>query len=140
MGAVVRADGADQVIRVTGAGSGPSVSVMQPLPTPPGFFANLFTLGILRASWIAKANREFGGGAGFWFAWFLQPFANYGLAGRFNAALRSLGSSHTESQILCFFLTGFPFIGAKKRLKRATSYYNDALGVRGQREGQAAAR
>lgn len=102
------------------------------LRTPPGFLINLVTLGIARARWIAEANRHLGqGGAGFLFAWFLQAFANYGLAGRFNQALGAAGSAHTESPILCFLLTGWPFIGAKKRLQRATERLNDARRVRG---------
>lgn len=95
------------------------------IPTPPGFLINLFTLGIARARWIAAANKVFGAGAGFWFAWLLQPFANWGLAGRFNAALQAAGSTHRVSPFWCFLLTGWPFIGAKARFKKATERLND---------------
>lgn len=103
------------------------------LRTPPGFFASLFTLGIARARWIAYANDHFNqGGAGFWFAWLLQPFANYGLAQRFNVALAAAGTQHRESPVWCFLLTGWPFIGSKRRMKRATERLNDALRIRQQ--------
>lgn len=98
--------------------------------TPPGFFVNLLTFGIARARWISDANRVLNHKTGFLFAWFLQGFANYGLAGRFNQALAAAGSAHTESPIACFLLTGWPFIGAKKRLGRATERLNDAHRVR----------
>lgn len=104
---------------------------MTPLPIPPGFWLNLLTLGIARARWVGHANRQLGrGGAGFWFAWFLSPFAYYGIAGRLNEALAATGSTHRESPLLCFLLTGWPFVGAKKRLRRATVRLNDALHVR----------
>lgn len=102
------------------------------LSTYPGFWISLLTLGIARGSWIASTNKTLGrGGAGFLFAWLLMSFAHYGVAGRLNEALASVGSSHRESPFLCFLLTGFPFIGSKKRLRRATAFYNDALRVRG---------
>lgn len=103
---------------------------MTPLPIPPGFWLNLITIGIARARWVSAANRQFGDGAGFWFAWLLVPFANYGVTGRLNGALATAGSSHRESPVLCFLLTGFPFIGSKKRLRRGTMRLNDALRVR----------
>jgi hypothetical protein len=103
---------------------------MTRLETPPGFFANLFTLGIARARWVAGANEALAqGGAGFWFAWFLLPFANYGLAERLNGALRQAGSQHQVSPILCFFFTGWPLFGATRRFKRGVAAYNDAVGV-----------
>lgn len=98
----------------------------------PGFWITLVTLGIARALWISRTNETFGrGGAGFWFAWLLMPFAHYGVAGRLNESLAAAGSMHRESPFLCFLLTGFPFIGAKKRLRRGVAFYNDALRVRG---------
>lgn len=95
------------------------------------WFVNLITLGITRARWIAESNRRLGqGGAGFWFAWFLLPFANYGLAQRMTTALRQAGlSSFTVSPVWCFLLTGWPFIGASKRFKRGTRALNDAYAV-----------
>src|SRR3954453_4790309 len=103
------------------------------LETPPSWIVNLLTLGIARARWIAESNRRLGqGGAGFWFAWFLLPFANYGLAQRMTAALRGAGSSFTVSPLLCFWLTGWPFIGSTKRFKRGTQALNDAHSVRQQ--------
>ena len=103
------------------------------LETPPRWIVSLFTLGIARARWIAESNRRLGqGGAGFWFAWFLLPFANYGLAERMTAALRQAGSSFTVSAFWCFWLTGWPFIGSAKRLKRGTQTLNDAYSVRQQ--------
>lgn len=103
------------------------------LETPPIWFVNLFTLGIARARWIAGSNRSLGqGGAGFWFAWFLLPFANYGLAQRMTTALRQAGSSFRVSAFWCFWLTGWPFIGSAKRLKRGTQALNDAYAVRQQ--------
>jgi hypothetical protein len=103
---------------------------MQPLETPPAWFVNLFTLGILRARWVAESNRRLGqGGAGFMFAWFFLAFAHYGLAERMTAALRQAGSSHTVSPLACFFLTGWPFIGSNARFKRGTAAYNDAVSV-----------
>lgn len=105
---------------------------MSQLSEYPGTWISIFTIGIVRARWIAATNKALGrGGAGFWFAWFLMAFAHYGVAARLNEALAATGSAHRESPILCFFLTGFPFIGSKKRLRRATSFYNDALRVRG---------
>lgn len=103
------------------------------LDTPPNWFVNIFTLGILRALWIAESNRRLKqGGAGFAFAWFLLPFAQYGLAKRMTLALAQVGSSHKVSPLACFWLAGWPFIGAHRRLKRGTQAYNDALGVMGQ--------
>jgi hypothetical protein len=103
------------------------------LETPPSWIVNLVTLGIARARWIAESNRRLGqGGAGFWFAWFLLPFANYGLAKRMTAALQQAGSSFTVSAFWCFWLTGWPFIGSAKRLKRGTQALNDAYSVRQQ--------
>ncbi len=102
------------------------------LPNYPGTWISIFTLGIARANWISATNKTLGrGGAGFWFAWFLMAFAHYGVADRLNEALASVGSSHRETPFLVFLLTGFPFIGSKKRLRRATAFYNDALRVRG---------
>ncbi|MFC5731157.1 MULTISPECIES: hypothetical protein [Nocardioides] len=93
----------------------------------PGFWIALFTLGIARASWISSTNRTLGrGGAGFLFAWFLPFCANYGVTGRLNETLAAAGSSHRESPWLVFWLTGWPFIGSKKRIRRAVSYLNDA--------------
>lgn len=96
----------------------------------PGFWINLLTLGIARGRWIANANKMLGrGGAGFWFAWLLMPFAHYGVARRLNEALTDRGSSHQESPILCFLFTGFPFFGSTRRLRRAANRYNDTLQV-----------
>jgi hypothetical protein len=104
--------------------------LMTPLEAPPGFIPNLFTLGIARARWVAGANQALAqGGAGFWFAWFLLPFANYGLAERLNGALRQAGSSHQVSPVLCFLFTGWPLFGATRRFKRGVAAYNDAIGV-----------
>jgi hypothetical protein len=104
---------------------------MMRLETPPSWVVSLFTLGIARARWIAEANRRLGqGGAGFWFAWLLLPFANYGLAQRMTAALREAGSSFTVSAFWCFWLTGWPLIGSAKRLKHGTRALNDAYSVR----------
>jgi hypothetical protein len=103
------------------------------LETPPVWIVNLFTLGISRARWIAESNRRLGqGGAGFWFAWFLLAFANYGLAERMTGALRQAGSSFAVSAVACFFLTGWPLIGSNKRFKRGTQALNDAYSVRQQ--------
>lgn len=100
-------------------------------PRYPGTLLAIVTFGILRAKWVADVNKQLGrGGAGFLFAWFLQPFANYGITGRLNAALAQAGSGHSESPILVFLLSGWPFIGSKKRLGRATDRLNDALRVR----------
>jgi len=102
-----------------------------PLTTPPGFWVTLLTLGIARALWISRTNRDLGrGGAGFLFAYFLQPFANYGLAGRLNTALGEVGSSHRISPFWAFWLTGFPFIGTRHKMKRAVVRLNDAQRVR----------
>lgn len=104
---------------------------MTNIPAYPGFWINLFTLGIVRARWIVGVNRQLGkGGAGFWFAWLLMPFANYGITGRLNEALAAAGSSHRESPIWVLLLTGLPFIGSKKRLHRAAERLNDSLRVR----------
>ena len=112
---------------------------MNRLDTPPSWIVNLFTIGIARAKWIAQSNERLAqGGAGFMFAWFLQPFANYGLADRLNNALRAAGSSHQVSPVLCFFLTGWPFIGSNKRFRRGTRAYNDAVNVRTQAQAHAA--
>jgi hypothetical protein len=99
----------------------------------PGTLVAVLTLGIARAKWIAETNRQLGaGGAGFLFAWFLSPFANYGVADRMNSALAAAGSGHRESPILCFLLSGWPFIGAKKRMKRGSEALNNAWAVRQQ--------
>lgn len=104
---------------------------MTALAAPPGFFANVFTIGILRALWIRDTNRQLGrGGAGFAFAWFLMPFAYYGLAGRLNEALAQGGSSHRVSEVACLLLSTFPFIGARRRLKRGVEALNVAQTVR----------
>lgn len=106
---------------------------MTRLDSFPGTIVNLFTLGIARGRWIAETNKRLGqGGAGFWFAWLLSPFANYGVVGRMNNALAQAGSSHRESPFLCFLLNGFPFIGAKKRMRRAAEALNNAYAVRQQ--------
>ena len=100
------------------------------LETPPSWIHNLVTLGIARARWIAESNRRLGqGGAGFWFAWFLLPFAHYGLAKRMTGALRQAGATHTVSAFWCFWLTGWPLIGANKRMKRGTQALNDVATV-----------
>lgn len=105
---------------------------MAQLSNYPGTWISIFTLGITRARWISATNQTLGrGGAGFLFAWFLMAFAHYGVAARLNEALAAAGSAHRESPILVFLLTGFPFIGSKKRLRRATAFYNDAQRVRG---------
>lgn len=92
----------------------------------PGFWITLVTLGIARARWVDATNKALGrGGAGFWFAWFLPPFAYYGVAGRMNEALNAAGSTHRESPLACFFLLGFPFIGTKMRLRRGVSRLTD---------------
>ncbi|MCM0620305.1 hypothetical protein [Nocardioides bruguierae] len=97
---------------------------------PPGFWLNLFTFGIARALWISRTNKTIGrGGARFWFAWFLQAFANYGLADRLNLLLSEAGSRHRISPFWCFLLTGIPLIGAKRRMKRAMAALLDAQGV-----------
>lgn len=102
----------------------------------PGTLVTVFTLGIARAQWIAETNRQLGaGGAGFLFAWFFSPFANYGVMDRMNSALAAAGSGHRESPFLCFLLTGWPFIGAKKRMKRGTQALNNAWAVRQQAAG-----
>jgi len=102
----------------------------------PGTLVTVFTLGIARARWIAETNRQLGaGGAGFVFAWFLSPFANYGVVDRMNNALAAAGSGHRESPILCFLLNGWPFIGAKKRMKRGTQALNNAWAVGHQAAG-----
>jgi hypothetical protein len=99
----------------------------------PGTLVTVFTLGIARAKWIAETNRQLGaGGAGFLFAWFFSPFANYGVVDRMNNALAAAGSNHRESPILCCLLNGWPFIGAKKRMKRGTQALNNAGAVRQQ--------
>lgn len=101
----------------------------------PGFWITLVTIGIARARWVDATNQALGrGGAGFWFAWFLAPFAYYGVAGRMNEALRAVGSTHRESPLACFFLIGLPFIGTKKRLRRGVSRINDVHRV-GQHAG-----
>jgi hypothetical protein len=97
----------------------------------PGFWLNLFTLGIVQAKWVAAVNSGLRqGGAGFLFAWFLAPFANYGLANRLNAAHQALGSSIRISPLACFFFTGWAFIGARKRLKRSGQAYGSMLSAR----------
>lgn len=52
-----------------------------------------------------------------------------------NNALAAAGSGHRESPILCCLLTGWPFIGAKKRMKRGTRALNNAWAVRQQAAG-----
>lgn len=102
----------------------------------PGTLVTVFTLGIARAKWIAETNRQLGaGGAGFLFAWFFSPFANYGVVDRMNNALAAGGSGHRESPILCFLLNGWPFIGAKKRMQRGAQALNNAWAVRQQAAG-----
>lgn len=104
---------------------------MTHLPPYPGFWISALTLGIARGRWIATVNKQLGrGGAGFWFAWLLLPFAQYGVTGRLNEALAAAGSGHRESPLAVFLLTGWPFIGSKKRLRRATAFLNDAHQVR----------
>ena len=86
----------------------------------PGFWLNLLTLGIAMARWVDRTNKTLGkGGAGFWFAWLLAPFAYYGLAKRLNEALAVQGSRTRISPMACFWLVGWPFIGSRKRLGRA---------------------
>src|SRR4051812_971860 len=102
---------------------------MRPVRMPPRFFLNLFTLGIARARWISAANRALGHRTGFLFAFFLQPFANYGLAKRLSSALEIAGSRHSESPLLCFWLTGWPFIGTARRMRRGFTRLNDAWAV-----------
>lgn len=97
----------------------------------PGFWISALTLGIMRAKWIATTNELLGrGGAHFWFAWFLMPFAQYGITGRLNEALAAAGSNHRESPLAVFLLSGWPLIGSKKRLRRATERLNDVTQVR----------
>ncbi|WP_148616080.1 hypothetical protein [Nocardioides rubriscoriae] len=111
---------------------------MTPLKDFPGTLIAVFTLFIARAKWIAETNRQLGaGGAGFMFAWFFSPFANYGVVDRMNNALAAAGSGHRESPILCFLLNGWPFFGAKKRMKRGTHALNNAWAVRQQAAGVA---
>lgn len=106
---------------------------MTPLKDFPGTLITVFTLGIARAKWVAETNRQLGaGGAGFLFAWFFPFFANYGVVGRMNNALAAAGSGHRESPFLCFLLIGWPFVGAKKRMKRATHALNNAWAARQQ--------
>ncbi|GAB3785318.1 hypothetical protein [Nocardioides ungokensis] len=107
--------------------------------TPLSWIVNLFTIGIARAKRIAQSNERPGqGGAGFRFARFLQPFANNGLADQMNDALRAAGSSHQVSPVLCFFPTGWLFIGSNKRFRRGTQAYNDAVNVWTQAQAPAA--
>lgn len=97
----------------------------------PGFWVSALTFGIVRARWIATTNQTLGrGGAGFWFAWFLLPFAQYGITGRLNAALAAAGSNHRESPLAVFLLSGWPLIGSKKRLRRAVERLNDVHQVK----------
>lgn len=104
---------------------------MNKIPAYPGTIVYLVTLGIVRAKWIAATNIQLGrGGAGFWFAWLLMPFANYGLTARLNEALAASGSTHRESPFWCFFWSGFPFWGSKKRISRAVTRLNDVQGAR----------
>jgi hypothetical protein len=99
---------------------------------PPGFFVNVFTVGIARALWISRANRMLKHRTGFWFAWLLQPFAFYGLAKRLNIALERTGSSHRESPFWCFWLTGIPLIGTTRKMRRGFRRLNDAWAVQHQ--------
>lgn len=95
----------------------------------PGFWLNIFTLGILQAKWVARVNVALGqGGARFMFAWFLAPFAHYGLATRLNAAHQANGSPVQVSPLVCFFITGWPFIG--KGLRRSGEAYGTLLAAR----------
>jgi hypothetical protein len=114
-----------------------SKAQMNAVSTPPHFFANLFTFGVARARWISHANRALGHRTGFLFAYFLQSFANYGLSRRLNAALRAVGARHSESPFWCFCLTGWPLIGANRRMRRGFSRFNEAWAV--QRHTAAAA-
>lgn len=101
------------------------------LTKPPGFFMSLVTLGIARAMWISQTNATIGqGGAGFVFAWFLLPWANYGVAKRLNGVLASTGSGYRISPMACFWLTGWPFIGARRRHKNAVERINDVTRAR----------
>jgi hypothetical protein len=97
--------------------------------TPPGFLKNLCTIGIARARWISSANKALNHRTGFLFAYFLQAFANYGLAKRLNLALGDTGASHSESPFWCFWLTGWPLIGANRRMRRGFSRLNDVRAV-----------
>ncbi|HET7690503.1 MAG TPA: hypothetical protein VFK41_09000 [Nocardioidaceae bacterium] len=97
----------------------------------PSWIVNLFTLGIARARWVAGMNRSLAqGGAGFLFAWFLMPFAAYGLARRLNLAHAAVGSSIKTSALACFWLCGWPFVGHVRRLKRGAEAYASVLNVR----------
>jgi hypothetical protein len=95
-----------------------------PLSAPPSFLANLFTLGIARARWISATNQALGHSTGFLFAWLLQTFANFGLAGRFNDALRAAGSSHSVPQVVVFLFAPWPFFGAPAQFRRGVAALN----------------
>lgn len=96
----------------------------------PGFWLNLVTIGIARASWTASTNKTMQrGGAGFWFAWFFPPWAAYGVANRMTQVLASKGSHMSVSPLACFFLYGWPFIGTKKRLRTGVKLVNDSFRV-----------
>jgi len=97
----------------------------------PSFWRNLSTLGIAQARWIADVNAALGHKGGrFMFAWFLSPFANYGVSRRINAAHQSVGSSTRISPIACFVFTGLPGIGVRERLKRSIQEYGSMLAER----------
>jgi hypothetical protein len=102
----------------------------------PGFWKNLFTIGISYARWVAAMNRELKqGGAGFWFAWLLVPWANFGLAKRLNGAHAAIGSTVSNSPFWAWFFTGWPFIGTRKRLARSANVL--AVAVNAQRNAVA---
>jgi hypothetical protein len=95
----------------------------------PGFLFNWLTIGIARAKWISGVNHQLNHKTGAVFAWFLAPFACYGLAKRLTAANAQLGSSQPASPLACFFLCGWPLIGSARRLKRGAEAYASALNV-----------
>lgn len=103
---------------------------MRSLDPAPKFLLNLLTVGVVRARWVARTNRALGRKTSALFAWFLLPFAHYGLAKRLNGALDGVGTAHRESPFWCFWLTGWPIIGATRRLRRGVTRYNDSLRVR----------
>lgn len=97
-----------------------------PISAVPNVFTNIFTIGIARAKWIVEANAAFGHTTNFLFAWLLQPFANYGLAERFNTALRSAGSAVTVPAIVVFLFAAWPFFGAPAQFRKGVAAVNSA--------------
>ncbi|KRB74073.1 hypothetical protein ASE01_18960 [Nocardioides sp. Root190] len=98
----------------------------------PSWFLNWLTIGIARAKWISGINAQLNHKTGAPFAWFFYAFAAYGLATRLTAANASLGSNHKTSKWACFWLAGWPFIGAARRLKKGAEAYASSLNVRAQ--------